>query len=276
MTETIKSAPPKMRRKDYDRELRHLQVELVKLQHWVKERGLRVVVLFEGRDAAGKGGVIKRITQTLNPRVVRTVALGIPTEYEKNQWWFQRYVDQLPARGEMVLFDRSWYNRALVEPVMGFCTPEQYEDFLDAAPDFERLLIKDGIVLIKYWFSISDEAQERRFQARGSDPLKRWKLSDLDLKSRAKWADYSQAKDRMFSETDTEESPWFVVEADVKRHARLNCIHHLLSLIPHDDLTPPLIDLPPRPDALDYERSPMDSQTHVPEVYPGKFATDSK
>ncbi len=263
--------PPRINKKDYERELERLQVELVMLQQWVKEKGLRVVVLFEGRDAAGKGGVIKRITQATNPRIVRTVALGIPTEREKNQWWFQRYVAQLPAAGEMVLFDRSWYNRALVEPVMDFCTPAQYEAFLQACPGFENLLIQDGIILIKYWFSISDEEQDHRFQARGMDVLKRWKLSDLDLKSRDKWEEYSHAKDRMFAETDTEISPWYVVEADVKRHARLNCIHHLLSMIPYEDLTPPLIDLPPHPRREEFERSPMENQTFVPEVFPGDF-----
>lgn len=260
--------PKKMPKKEYNRELERLQIELVELQRWIKEKGLRVAVVFEGRDAAGKGGVIKRITQRLNPRVVRTVALGIPTEREKTQWWFQRYVDQLPAAGEMVLFDRSWYNRALVEPVMGFCTPEQYEEFLRTCPDFERMLIRDGIVLIKYWFSVSDEEQERRFQDRNNDPLKRWKLSPMDLESRARWVEYSKAKDRMFAATDTKQSPWYVVEADVKRHARLNCIHHLLSMVPYEDLTPTPLELPPLPDAGGYVRPPFTDQTFVPEVYP--------
>lgn len=265
---------PKMKKKDYQRELQRLQVELVKLQQWVKESGLRVAVIFEGRDAAGKGGVIKRINQRLNPRVVRTVALGIPTDREKAEWWFQRYVDHLPAKGEMVLFDRSWYNRALVEPVMGFCTPEQYEEFLYACPDFERMLIHDDLILIKYWFSISDEEQERRFQSRNTDPLKRWKLSPMDIESRTRWIDYSKAKDRMFATTDTEISPWYVVEADVKRYARLNCIHHLLSMIPYQDLTRDPIALPPR--ANGYERSAMDPDNYVPAVYPGKFAKKKK
>ena len=267
------TAPQKMPKKAYERELERLQVELVKLQQWIKHQGLRVAVLFEGRDAAGKGGTIKRITQRLNPRVVRVVALGIATEREKTQWWFQRYVDQLPAAGEMVLFDRSWYNRALVEPVMGFCTQEQYEEFLRSCPDFERMLIRDGIILIKYWFSVSDEEQERRFQARNTDPLRRWKLSPMDLESRARWVEYSRAKDRMFATTDTKQSPWYVVEADIKRHARLNCIHHLLGMIPYEDLTPPPLELPPLPDAGSYLRPPMTDQTFVPTIYPNSAGT---
>ena len=258
----------KMPKKEYQRELERLQIELVKLQRWIKEKGLRVAVLFEGRDAAGKGGVIKRITQRLNPRIVKVVALGIPTEREKSQWWFQRYVDQLPAAGEMTLFDRSWYNRALVEPVMGFCTQEQYEEFLRTCPDFELMLIRDGLILSKYWFSVSDEEQERRFQDRNTDPLKRWKLSQMDLESRTRWVEYSKAKDRMFAATDTGQSPWWVVEADIKRHARLNCIHHLLGMFPYEDLTPPPLKLPPLPEAGGYVRPPMSEQTFVPAVYP--------
>lgn len=222
---------------DYDRELCRLQIELVKLQEWIRERGLKVVVLFEGRDAAGKGGAIKRITQSLNPRVCRVVALGTPTEREKTQWYFQRYVPHLPAAGELVLFDRSWYNRAGVERVMGFCTETEYMEFLHSCPEFERMLVRAGIVLIKYWFSVSDEEQERRFQDRMRDPTKRWKLSPMDVQSRARWAQYSRAKDEMFAVTDIKQSPWYVVNAEDKKCARLNVIRHLLSLIPYEDLT---------------------------------------
>ncbi len=270
---TDKNAPTptqKMSRKAYAAELSKLQIELVKLQEWIKQRGKKVVVLFEGRDAAGKGGTIKRITQVLNPRVVRVVALGTPTERERTQWWFQRYVAQLPAAGEMVLFDRSWYNRAIVEPVMGFCTQEEYEEFLRTCPEFERMLIRSGIILIKYWFSVSDEVQERRFQTRNSDPTRRWKLSPMDMESRTRWVEYSKAKDRMFAVTDTKHVPWYVVNADIKRHARLNCIHHLLSMIPYEDLTLPPVELPPLPDTSVYVRPPMSDQTFVPDVYPGK------
>ncbi|MBD3317315.1 MAG: polyphosphate kinase 2, partial [Chitinivibrionales bacterium] len=213
---------PKLDKKTYKRELRRLQIELVKLQEWIKARGLKVVVVFEGRDAAGKGGVIKRITQSLNPRICRVIALGTPTEREKTQWYFQRYVAHLPAAGEMVLFDRSWYNRAGVERVMGFCTEEEYREFLRTCPEFERMLIRSGIILIKYWFSVSDQEQERRFQARIHDPTKRWKLSPMDLESRRRWVEYSKAKDEMFAYTDTKQSPWFVVNADNKKRARLN------------------------------------------------------
>jgi len=260
--------PQKMSKKAYEKELARLQIELVKLQEWIKQKGLRVVVLFEGRDAAGKGGVIKRITMRLNPRIVRVVALGTPTERERTQWWFQRYVAQLPAAGEMVLFDRSWYNRALVEPVMGFCTEEQYQEFLRSCPSFERMLVRSGIILIKYWFSVSDHEQEYRFRERNEDPVKRWKLSPMDLESRRRWVEYSKAKDRMFAITDTKQAPWFVVNADVKRHARLNCIHHLLSMIPYQDLTPGTIELTPLPDASGYIRPPITDQTFVPEIYP--------
>jgi len=260
--------PQKMSKKAYEKELARLQIELVKLQEWIKQKGLRVVVLFEGRDAAGKGGVIKRITMRLNPRIVRVVALGTPTERERTQWWFQRYVAQLPAAGEMVLFDRSWYNRALVEPVMGFCTEEQYQEFLRSCPSFERMLVRSGIILIKYWFSVSDHEQEYRFRERNEDPVKRWKLSPMDLESRRRWVEYSKAKDRMFAITDTKQAPWFVVNADVKRHARLNCIHHLLSMVPYQDLTPGPIELTPLPDASGYIRPPITDQTFVPEIYP--------
>ncbi|WP_148413816.1 polyphosphate kinase 2 [Haloferax sp. KTX1] len=253
-----------LKKKQYKRELNRLQEELVKLQYWIKEHDLRVCVVFEGRDAAGKGGVIKRITRRLNPRVARVVALGKPTERERGQWYFQRYVEQLPTEGEMVLFDRSWYNRAGVERVMGFCTDEEYEEFLRTCPEFERMLVRSGIVLVKYWFSISDEEQERRFQRRNEDPKRRWKLSPMDLEARSRWADYSEAKDRMFEHTDIDEAPWHVVNADVKRHARLNCISHLLDQIDYEDLTPDPIVLPSRQDDSGYERPPIDSQNWVP------------
>jgi polyphosphate kinase len=251
---------------NYERELRKLQMELVKLQEWIRHEGLRVVVLFEGRDAAGKGGAIKRITESLNPRVCRVVALGTPTEREKTQWYFQRYVAHLPAAGEIVLFDRSWYNRAGVERVMGFCTEREYQDFLQSCPEFERMLIRSGMVLIKYWFSVSDEEQERRFQDRLDKPTKRWKLSPMDLESRRRWADYSRAKDEMFAVTDTRQSPWFVVNAENKQCARLNVIRHLLSMIPYRDLTPESLKLPPLGKSK-YVRPPLQEQTFIPEIY---------
>ncbi len=257
----------KIKKKVYEHELAKLQVELVKLQEWIKHEGLKVVVLFEGRDAAGKGGVIKRITQQLNPRVCRVVALGTPTEREKSQWYFQRYAPHLPAAGEMVLFDRSWYNRAGVEHVMGFCTEQEYNEFMRSCPEFERMLIRSGIILIKYWFSVSDEEQERRFQARIDDPVKRWKLSPMDMESRARWVEYSKAKDEMFKYTDIKQAPWYVVPADNKKRARLNCIHHLLSMISYKDLTPEPIELPPRQEEKGYVRPPITDQTFVPEVY---------
>ncbi|MCE9615781.1 MAG: polyphosphate kinase 2 [Lentisphaerae bacterium] len=257
----------KLKRKTYEKELAKLQLDLVKLQEWIKYKGLRVVVLFEGRDAAGKGGVIKRITEPLNPRICRVVALGTPTEKEKTQWYFQRYVAHLPASGEMVLFDRSWYNRAGVERVMGFCTDAEYDEFLRSCPEFERMLLRSDIILIKYWFSVSDEEQERRFQDRIHDWTKRWKLSPMDLQSRARWVEYSKAKDAMFKATDIKQSPWYVVDADDKRRARLNCIHHLLSLIPHKDLTPVKLKLPRRQRDPGYKRPPITSQTFVPEKY---------
>ena len=265
-----KAGEPKTRKiknKFYEQELATLQTELVKLQEWVKHEGLKVVVIFEGRDAAGKGGVIKRITQRLNPRVVRVVALGTPTEREKTQWYFHRYVPHLPAAGEMVLFDRSWYNRAGVERVMGFCTEEQVREFFRSVPEFERMLVRSGIILIKYWFSVSDEEQERRFQQRIHDTVKRWKLSPMDLKSREKWGEYSKAKDDMFAHTDIKQAPWFVVNADNKKRARLNCIKHLLSMIPYEDLTPEPIKLPDRREQTSYVRPPITDQTFVPEVY---------
>lgn len=257
----------KIKNQIYEAELAKLQVELVKLQEWIKHQGLKVVVIFEGRDTAGKGGVIKRIMERLNPRVVRVVALGVPTEREKGQWYFQRYVPHLPAAGEMVLFDRSWYNRALVEQVMGYCTEEEYWEFLRSCPEFERMLVRSGIVVIKYWLSVSDEEQERRFQARIHDSVRRWKLSPMDLKARARWVDYSKAKDEMFKYTDIKQAPWYVVNADVKKHARLNIISHLLSMIPYEDLTPEPIKLPPRQENTGYVRPPFTDQTFVPIVY---------
>ncbi len=257
----------KIKNKVYERELAKLQVELVKLQEWIKDQSLKVVVIFEGRDTAGKGGTIKRIMDRMNPRIVRVVALGVPTEKEKTQWYFQRYVAHLPAAGEMVLFDRSWYNRALVDPVMGFCTEDEYWEFLRSCPRFERMLIRSGIILIKYWLSVSDEEQERRFQARIHDPVRRWKLSPMDLQARSRWVEYSKAKDEMFSYTDIKQAPWYVVNADVKKHARLNLIHHLLSMIPYEDLTPEPIELPPRQAETGYVRPPITDQTFVEEIY---------
>jgi len=268
---TVKEIPlnqsGKLKKKFYESELRKLQIELVKLQEWIKAKGLRIVVIFEGRDAAGKGGTIKRITERLNPRVCRIVALGVPTEREKGQWYFQRYVANLPAAGEMVLFDRSWYNRAGVEHVMGYCTEEEYREFLRSCPEFERMLVRSGIRLIKYWFSVSDEEQERRFQDRINDPTKHWKLSPMDLEARTRWMEYSKAKDEMFKYTDIKQAPWYVVHADDKRRARLNCIHHLLSRVPYENITPEPLSLPPRQDDKGYIRPPLEDQTFVPEIY---------
>ncbi|MBN1301841.1 MAG: polyphosphate kinase 2 [Melioribacteraceae bacterium] len=257
----------KLSAKFYEKELAGLQIELVKLQEWIKHKGLKVVVIFEGRDAAGKGGTIKRIMDKLNPRVCRVVALGVPTEREKTQWYFQRYVPHLPAAGEMVFFDRSWYNRAGVERVMGFCTDEQYNEFMRTCPEFERMLVRSGIILIKYWFSVSDEEQEKRFQKRIHDPRRRWKLSPMDLKSRELWEDYSKAKDEMFNYTDIKQAPWYVVCADDKRRARLNTISHLLTLIKYKDLTPEPVKLPPRRKRKGYVRPPITDQTFIPEAY---------
>jgi len=251
----------------YEDELIKLQIELVKLQEWIKYKGLRVIVLFEGRDAAGKGGTIKRITECLNPRVCRVVALGIPTEREKTQWYFQRYVDHLPAAGELVIFDRSWYNRAGVERVMGFCTEDEYWDFLRSCPNFETMLIRSGIILIKYWFSVSDMEQEQRFIQRIEDPTRRWKISPMDMVARTKWVEYSKAKDEMFAYTDTKQSPWYVVEGDDKRRARLNCISHLLSMISYKKVPREKIVLPPLERDKSYVRPPMSEQTFVPEKY---------
>jgi polyphosphate kinase 2 len=260
-------AKEKMDKKRYYEELSKLEIELVKLQEWVKAQKLKVVVVFEGRDAAGKGGVIKTISGCMNPRICRIVALGVPTEREKTQWYFQRYVSQLPSGGEIVLFDRSWYNRAGVEKVMGFCTDDEYEEFLRSCPEFERMLIRSGIILIKYWYSVSDKEQEKRFQERIKDPTKRWKISPMDVESRDKWVEYSMAKDKMFSFTDTKQSPWYVVHADDKKRARLNTISHLLSLIPYKDLTPKPFKLPPLNHNIAYVRPPVTDQTFVPEKY---------
>ena len=253
----------------YEKELFRMQLELVKMQEWVKENGLKVVVIFEGRDAAGKGGVIKRITQHLSPRICRVAALPAPTEREKTQWYFQRYCAHLPAAGEIVLFDRSWYNRAGVERVMGFCTEEDYREYMRTCPEFERMLVRSGINLIKYWFSVADEEQEKRFQSRLLEPHKRWKLSPMDLESRTRWLEYSKAKDQMFAHTDIKQAPWYVVNADDKRHARLNCIRHFLSMIPYEDLTPEPIELPERREGVGYVRPPMSDQTFVPQFYLG-------
>ena len=260
--------PKRIGNQRYASELFRLQLELVKMVEWIKHKKLKVVVIFEGRDAAGKGGVIKRITQHLSPRICRVVALPAPTERELTQWYFQRYVPHLPAAGEMVMFDRSWYNRAGVERVMEFCTEEEYRDFMRSCPEFERMLVRSGIRLIKYWFSVSDEEQEKRFQARLHQSHKRWKLSPMDLESRRRWVAYSKAKDEMFAHTDIKQAPWYVVDADVKKHARLNCISHLLSMVDYEDLTPESIELPKREDAGAYVRPPFSEQTLVPAAYP--------
>ncbi|MCU7938005.1 MAG: polyphosphate kinase 2 [gamma proteobacterium symbiont of Bathyaustriella thionipta] len=258
----------KINNQRYEKELLRLQNELVKLHEWVKVKGLKVVVVFEGRDAAGKGGVIKRMTQHLSPRICRVAALPSPTERETSQWYFQRYVSHLPAAGEIVLFDRSWYNRAGVERVMGFCTDDEYREFLRSCPEFERMLVRSGIILIKYWFSVSDEVQDQRFHSRLIEPLKRWKLSPMDLESRNRWLEYSKAKDIMFAHTDIKQAPWYVVNSDVKKHARLNCIAHFLKQIPYEDITPDKIKLEDRPAATGYVRPPITDQTFVPEIYP--------
>ena len=254
-------------RREYERRLAELQVELVKLQHWIVHRKMKVVIIFEGRDAAGKGGTIKRVTECLNPRVCRVTALPAPTEREQTQWYFQRYVAHLPAAGEMVIFDRSWYNRAGVERVMGYCNQEQYQEFLRSCPEFERMLVRAGIHLVKYWFSVSNEEQERRFQRRIQDPTKRWKLSAMDLESRERWIEYSKAKDDMFAVTDIKQAPWYVVPSDSKKSARLNCITHLLSLFDYEDLTPEPFELPPRKIDHSYIRPPMQDQNIVRQIY---------
>ena len=257
----------RLNRKFYEKELKQLQVELVKMQYWIKYVGYRMIILFEGRDAAGKGGTIKRITEPLNPRGCSVVALGTPSDRQKSQWYFHRYVEHFPSAGEIVLFDRSWYNRAGVERVMNFCTPEQVEEFMLSCPEFERMLVRSGITLIKYWFSVSDEEQEARFRSRIGDPARRWKLSPMDLESRDRWVEFSHAKDDMFVHTNIPEAPWFTVEADDKRRARLNCIRHLLSKVPYEDMTPEAIDLPPRKEFDNYDRLPLNEQFFVPDCY---------
>ena len=251
----------------YEKELARLQFELVKLQEWGKHSGHRVAIVFEGRDAAGKGGTIKRITEAMNPRVCQVVALPAPTEREKTQWYFQRYVAHLPAAGEIVIFDRSWYNRAGVERVMGFCSDEEYKEFMRSCPEFERMLVRSGIQVLKYWFSVSDEEQERRFQKRLTDPTKQWKLSPMDLESRKRWVDYSMAKDDMFAHTDIKQAPWYVVNSDVKKHARINCISHLLSMMPYTDIPRDPVVLDERPPQRGYVRPPMNEQTFVPDMH---------
>jgi len=264
-------AKPKKRKKldraFFDKELARLQTELVLMQEYMKVKGIKVVVVFEGRDAAGKGGVIKRIAERTSPRAWRIAALATPTERERTEWFFQRYVAHLPSAGELVMFDRSWYNRAGVERVMGFCTEAEYQEFMRSCPEFERMLVRSGIILVKYWFSVSDAEQEKRFQARVNDPMRRWKLSPMDLKSREKWVEYSRAKDDMFAHTDIKQAPWHVVEADDKRRARLNCITHLLSMVPYENVTPPPLELPKRQPDSDYIRPPITDQTFVPQVY---------
>jgi polyphosphate kinase len=259
-----KNKPKKISNQDYQKELAKLQIELVKLQRWIQHKGLKVVALFEGRDAAGKGGAIKCITECLNPRVCQIVALGTPSDREKTQWYFQRYVRHLPAAGEIILFDRSWYNRAGVEKVMGFCTYDQYNEFLRSCPQFEMMIQRSGIILLKYWFSVSDQEQEKRFQDRINDPTKRWKISSMDLKAREKWVDYSKAKDDMFAATDIPECRWNVVEADDKKRARLNFISHFLSVVPYEDFPLESIKLPPRQKDIEYERPPLETQNFIP------------
>lgn len=266
--ESEQAEQKKLGKQEYEQEVRGLQAELVKMQYWVKHTGYRLVILFEGRDAAGKGGTIKRIVEPLNPRGCRVVALGTPSDREKTQWYFQRYIEHLPGAGEIVLFDRSWYNRAGVEHVMGFCTEEQYNEFMQSCPEFERMLVRSGIMLLKYWFSVSDEEQERRFQSRTTDPTRRWKLSPMDLESRDRWVEFSKAKDAMFAHTNIPEAPWFTVEADDKKRARLNCLSHIVSKVPYTDMTPEPMKLPPRRIAPeDYVRPPRNEQFFVPHVY---------
>jgi polyphosphate kinase 2 len=260
-----KSDPDRLDRQVYEDELFRLQAELVKLQEWVRATGQRLIVVFEGRDAAGKGSAIKRVTEYLNPRIARIVALPTPTERQRTEWYFQRYVEHLPAAGEIILFDRSWYNRAGIEHVMGYCNPEEYQRFLRQCPIFERMLGEDGILLRKYWFSVSDDEQERRFESRLKDPMRRWKLSLNDLETRDKWVDFSRAKDAMFVHTDTPEAPWYVVEADDKRRARINMIAHLLGTLPYVEIEHPVLKLPPRPPAVNYKRPPREMYHQVPD-----------
>jgi len=267
-TESKQPEQKKLNKKFYEKEVQGLQAELVKMQYWIKHTGYRLVILFEGRDAAGKGGTIKRIVERLNPRGCRVVALGTPSDREKTQWYFQRYVEHLPAAGEIALFDRSWYNRAGVEHVMSFCTDEQYGEFMHSCPEFERMLVRSGIILLKYWFSVSDDEQERRFQSRTTDPTRRWKLSSMDLESRNRWVEFSKAQDKMFAHTNIPEAPWFTVEADDKKRARLNCLNHILSKVPYTDMTPEPMELPPRRIAPeDYVSPPQNEQFFVPHVY---------
>ena len=258
----------RLNKKLYESELVRLQTDLVKMQYWIKATGYRMIVLFEGRDAAGKGGTIKRLTEPMNPRGCRVVALGTPSDQQKTQWYFQRYVEHFPSAGEIVVFDRSWYNRAGVERVMGFCSDDQVDQFMEACPQFERMIVRSGILLLKYWFSVSDKEQEARFQSRIDDPTRRWKLSPMDLEARNRWVEFSRAKDEMFAHTNIPEAPWFTVEADDKRRARLNCLRHVLSKVPWDDMTPPAIELPPRPEQGDYVRPPINEQFFVPNAYP--------
>lgn len=262
------TSPGRLDRQFYEKELMRLQQELVKMQYWVKAEGFRLIVVFEGRDAAGKGGTIKRITEPMNPRGCRVVALGTPSDQQRSQWYFQRYVEHFPTAGEIVIFDRSWYNRAGVERVMGFCSPAELLEFQHSCPEFERMLVRSGIMLLKYWFSVSDGEQEARFKARIEDGTRRWKLSAMDLESRDRWEEFSRAKDDMFAHTNIPEAPWFTVEADDKRRARLNCIRHLLSKIPYHDMTPPAIKLAPRKRAKGYIRPPFYEQFFVPNAYP--------
>ncbi|MEM9187884.1 MAG: polyphosphate kinase 2 [Myxococcota bacterium] len=261
------TGPKKLRKREYEAQLERLQVELVRMQRWIQSQGLKILVLFEGRDAAGKGGAIKRITQSLNPRICKVVALPKPTDRERTQWYFQRYVAHLPAAGEMVIFDRSWYNRAGVERVMGFCSEAEYQEFMRTCPEFERMLVRAGIQVIKYWFSVSDEEQERRFRQRIEDPIRRWKISDMDLESRKHWVDYSRAKDEMFRNTDIAQARWYVVNGDDKKRARLNVIAHLLSKVPYDAVPEPKLKLPKRQEDNGYRRPPLEEQTFVPEVF---------
>ena len=254
-----------MSTKVYEAELEKLQIELVSMQQWIATTGARIVVIFEGRDAAGKGGAIKRIVQYLNPRIVRVVALPTPSEREKGQWYYQRYIQHLPSDGEIVLMDRSWYNRAGVERVMGYCTDEQYERFLEQTPDFERMLVDDGIILIKYWFSVSDKEQERRFRKRLHDPMRRWKLSDTDVASLTRWEEYSSAKDSMFEHTDIDEAPWWTIESDDKKKSRLNTIKHLLSQVPYEHLDPEEVEIPDRPKPDNSDRAPKSTNRYVPD-----------
>ena len=256
-----------IKKKIYETELSRLQLELLKLQEWIRYSKSRIVIVFEGRDAAGKGGVINRISSPLNPRYCRVVALGTPSDREKTQWYFQRYVEHLPCAGEIVIFDRSWYNRAGVERVMGFCSDEEYKQFLIACPIFEKMLLSDGIHLIKYWFSVSDNEQEKRFQERVNNPMKNWKLSPMDLEARNRWVEYSKAKDTMFEYTDLKDSPWWVVDGDEKRRARLNCIHHLVSQFDYSDIKKEKLELSERQTAVDLQRPPIDSQRFVPKIW---------